>query len=322
MTEPTRPPTVRHMLATEARRLRASSQSPRLDVEILLAHVLGITRERLYAEPERQLKPAELARLRELVARRARHEPVAYLTGRKAFHDIELGVNEHTLIPRPETETLVEVALEKLAELDAWRRHKEPPHEIDAGPPRPERLHEPHEGPRYEPLRVLDIGTGSGAVALAIAHARPDVRAVGVDVNYRALEQARLNAEALGLAGRCRFLASDLYAEVPRGSLFDLIVSNPPYVADGELAATPPDVHAYEPHVALLGGERGLDFYHRIVPAAPEFLAPRGVLAVEIAEQRAVEVAAIFLEAGRFEQIELRNDLGGRPRVVVARERE
>jgi release factor glutamine methyltransferase len=297
MTEATRPPTVRHVLATEARRLRASSQSPRLDAEILLAHVLGSTREHLYAEPERELSPAEHARLRELVARRARHEPIAYLTGRKAFHDIELGVNEHTLIPRPETETLVEVALEKLSELDALRR-------------------------RPTPLRVLDIGTGSGAVALAIAKARPDVRAVGVDVNYRALEQARLNAEVLGLAGRCRFLASDLYAEVPRGSLFDLIVSNPPYVADDELAATPPDVHAYEPHVALLGGARGLDFYHRIVPAAPEFLASRGSLAVEIAEQRAVEVAAIFLEAGRFEQIELRNDLGGRPRVVVARERE
>jgi len=297
MTEATRPPTVRHVLATETRRLRASSQSPRLDAEILLAHVLGSTREHLYAEPERELSPAEHARLRELVARRARHEPIAYLTGRKAFHDIELGVNEHTLIPRPETETLVEVALEKLSELDALRR-------------------------RPTPLRVLDIGTGSGAVALAIAKARPDVRAVGVDVNYRALEQARLNAEVLGLAGRCRFLASDLYAEVPRGSLFDLIVSNPPYVADDELAATPPDVHAYEPHVALLGGARGLDFYHRIVPAAPEFLASRGSLAVEIAEQRAVEVAAIFLEAGRFEQIELRNDLGGRPRVVVARERE
>ena len=297
MTEATRPPTVRQALATEARRLRASSQSPRLDVEILLAHVLGITRERLYAEPERVLSADQCALLRGLVGRRARHEPVAYLTGHKAFHDIELGVNEHTLIPRPETETLVEVALEKLRELDVGRRRREPP-------------------------RVLDIGTGSGAVALAIAHARSDVHTVGVDVKYQALEQARLNAEQLGLAERCRFLVSDLYAEVPPGSLFDLIVSNPPYVADGELAATPPDVHAYEPHTALLGGERGLDFYHRIVPAAPPFLAPRGFLAVEIAEQRVAEVTAIFAEAGRFLAVEVRNDLGGRPRVVVGRERE
>ena len=266
-----------------------------LAVEVLLAYVLGTTRERLYAEPERVLRQAEHARFHELVSRRARHEPVAYLTGRKAFHAIEVGVSEHTLIPRPETETLVEVALEKLGVL-ADERRREPP-------------------------RVLDIGTGSGAVALAIAYALPGVQVVGLDVQHQALEQARLNAEQLGLAGRCRFLVSDIFAEVPPGSLFDLIVSIPPYVADDELAATPPDVRSYEPHAALLGGELGLDFYHRIVPAAPEFLAPRGFLAVEIAEHRADEVTAIFRECGRFEQIAVRDDLGGSPRVVVARER-
>jgi release factor glutamine methyltransferase len=279
MTETVRPLTVNRALA----------------VEVLLAHVLGTTRERLYAEPERVLRQAEHARFHELVSRRARHEPVAYLTGRKAFHAIEVGVSEHTLIPRPETETLVEVALEKLGVL-ADERRREPP-------------------------RVLDIGTGSGAVALAIAYALPGVQVVGLDVQHQALEQARLNAEQLGLAGRCRFLVSDIFAEVPPGSLFDLIVSNPPYVADDELAATPPDVRSYEPHAALLGGELGLDFYHRIVPAAPEFLAPRGFLAVEIAEHRADEVTAIFRECGRFEQIAVRDDLGGSPRVVVARER-
>ena len=304
MTETVRPLTVNRALAVEARRLRASSQSPRLDVEVLLAHVLGTTRERLYAEPERVLRQAEHARFHELVSRRARHEPVAYLTGRKAFHAIEVGVSEHTLIPRPETETLVEVALEKLGELADERRR--------------ERV----EGPRRrEPPRVLDIGTGSGAVALAIAYALPDVHVVGLDVQYQALEQARLNADQLGLAERCRFLVSDIFAEVPPGSLFDLIVSNPPYVADDELAATPPDVRSYEPHAALLGGELGLDFYHRIVPAAPEFLARRGFLAVEIAGHRADEVTAIFRECGRFEQIAVRDDLGGSPRVVVARER-
>ena len=119
MTEATRPLTVRRALAAEARRLQASSPSPRLDAEILLAHVLGVRREYLYAEPERVLRAPERALLHELVSRRAQHEPVAYLTGRKAFHDIEVGVNEHTLIPRPETETLVEVALAKLRELDA-----------------------------------------------------------------------------------------------------------------------------------------------------------------------------------------------------------
>jgi release factor glutamine methyltransferase len=273
--------------------------------------------------------------LHELVTRRARHEPVAYLTGRKAFHDIEVGVNQHTLIPRPETETLVEVALEKLDELADETRSR-PADDSRSRPADDSRQQpadetrsrladasqgQPAAGRRREWPRVLDIGTGSGAVALAIANARPDVRTVGIDVQYQALEQARLNAEQLGLAERCRFLVSDIFDDIPPGSLFDLIVSNPPYVADDELAATPPDVHSYEPHTALLGGELGLDFYHRIVPAAPAFLAPRGFLAVEIAEQRAAEVTAIFREAGRFEPPEVRNDLGGRPRVVVARER-
>ena len=222
-------------------------------------------------------------------------------------------MSPHTLIPRPETETLVEVALEKLGVLADERRR-----ELVDGSRRRALVEAPR---RREPPRVLDIGTGSGAVALAIAYALPDVQVVGLDVQHQALEQARLNAEQLGLAERCRFLVSDIFAEVPPGSLFDLIVSNPPYVADDELAATPPDVRSYEPHAALLGGELGLDFYHRIVPAAPEFLAPRGFLAVEIAEHRADEVTAIFRECGRFEQIEVRDDLGGSPRVVVARER-
>ncbi len=320
MTEATRPLTVRRALAAEARRLQASSPSPRLDAEILLAHVLGVRREYLYAEPERVLRASERALLHELVSRRAQHEPVAYLTGRKAFHDIEVGVNEHTLIPRPETETLVEVALAKLRELDAdpLRERPREPDEVRLGGEPPRTL---AAEPRREPPRVLDIGTGSGAVALAIARARSDVRAVGLDVDHHALEVARLNADRLDLAERCRFLVSDLFAEVPPGSLFDLIVSNPPYVADDELAATPPDVHAFEPHAALLGGPAGLDFYRRIVPAAPQFLAPRGFLAVEIAEQRAAEVTAIFAECGRFEQIEVHDDLGGRPRVVSGRER-
>jgi release factor glutamine methyltransferase len=318
--------TVARALGLAARRLRTSSPSPRLDVEILLAHVLGVRRERLYAEPERVLSADERRALYELVTRRAAYEPVAYLVGTKAFHDIEVGVNEDTLIPRPETETLVEVALEKLDILATGRRPERQaiePETLDVEAELDGEM--PWDGlgdaDRVAPLRVLDVGTGSGAVALAIAHARADVVAVGVDVQARALEQARLNAERLGLASRCRFLASDLFADVPLGSLFDLVVSNPPYVADHELATTPPDVHAYEPATALLGGPDGLDFYRRIVPAAPPFLAPRGFLALEIAEGRAAQVVDIFRAAGRYEAIEVRDDLGGRPRVVAGRER-
>jgi release factor glutamine methyltransferase len=287
----TRPLTVKRALTAETARLRATSPTPRLDVEILLAHVLGTTRERLYAIPERQLTADERARLRALVGRRAQSEPVAYLTGRKAFRDIELQLNEATLIPRPETETLVEVALEKLKELEGHA------------------------------LSVLDIGTGSGAVALAIAHEHPSVHVVGTDVQYRALEMARLNAGRLGLSARVEFLVSDLFDDLPPGGMFDVIVCNPPYIADGDLADTPPDVHGFEPHVALLGGAAGMDFYHRLVPAAPPFLRTGGWLALEIAEDKASEVRAVFEECHRYAPIEVHNDLGGGARVVAGRER-
>ncbi len=307
MTEATRPWTVKRALAIEAGRLRGSSQSPRLDVEVLLAHVLGVTRERLYAESERVLGAAEHALLHELVARRARHEPVAYLIGRKAFHEIEVGVDEHTLIPRPETETLVEVALEKLREMASPL-----PVEAPAGV-----VVRSRRAPR-----LLDIGTGSGAVALAIVHAHPTVEVVASDVDYRALEIARMNAARLGLSDRVEFAVSDLFDELPPGALFDVIVSNPPYVADGELPQTPPDVRSYEPHGALLGGADGLDVYRRLVPGTPPVLRPHGWLAVEIAETRAAEVVAIFEGCRRFGPIEVHNDLGGRPRVVAGRELE
>ena len=292
---PLTPLTVKRVLTSQTARLRATSPTPRLDVEILLAHVLGTTRERLYAIPERQLTADERARLNELVRRRAHSEPVAYLTGRKAFRDIELELNEATLIPRPETETLVEVALEKLKELEGLEGHRSP--------------------------TVLDIGTGSGAVALAIAHEHPTVHVVGSDVQFRALEMARLNAGRLGLSARVEFLVSDLFDDLPPGALFDVVVCNPPYIADGDLAGTPPDVHRFEPHVALLGGEAGMDFYHRLVPAAPPFLRTGGWLALEIAADKADEVRAVFEQCHRYGPIEVHDDLGGGPRVVAGRER-
>ena len=287
--------TVERALNDEARRLRASSQSPRLDAELLLAHVLGITRERLYAAPERVLIADERSRFESLVERRAAGEPVAYLTGHKAFRALDLRVGPEALVPRPETETLVEVALAKLALVD-WER-------IDRRP------------------RVLDLGTGSGAVALALVHEHPSVQVVATDVDERALELARLNAVRLGLGARIEFAHGDLFDGLPGGALFDLIVSNPPYVAEHELPGLPVDVRDYEPVGALVAGPQGLDVYERLVPAAPPFLRTAGWLAVEIAEMRSREVLDIFSATGRFEPVELHDDLSGRPRVVAGRER-
>lgn len=267
------------------------SLSPRLDAELLLAEALGVRRERLYAEPERELTGEQSERFAGFVERRERREPVAYILGRKAFRTIELQLNENTLIPRPETETLVEVALEALKLVD-----KQVP-------------------------RALDIGTGSGNIALALATEDPTVRVVGTDIHPAALEMAHQNAGRLGLQDRVEFLASDLYDDLPGGARFDVIVSNPPYVTADALRGLQTEVRGFEPHVALLGGNQGLEFYERIIPGAPPFLEPHGTLAVEIAEDKVADVRSLFVTAGRFEDIDVRNDLGGLPRVVFAREK-
>ncbi|HQJ98849.1 MAG TPA: peptide chain release factor N(5)-glutamine methyltransferase, partial [Thermoleophilia bacterium] len=285
--------------ATVAEALRAAtatiaaahSQSPRLDAEVLLAEALGVRREDLFAAPERPLARDEAARFEGLVRRRQKQEPVAYIVGRRAFRTIDLHVTDNVLIPRPETETLVEVCLEKLGETDGG---------------------EPY---------VLDIGTGSGAIALALAAEHPTVRVVATDVHPAPLDVARRNARDLGLAGRVTFLVSDVFDDLPPGLRFDLIVSNPPYVTPEALRRLRVEVRGYEPHVALRAEDGGMEFYRRIVPQAPAWLVPGGILAVEIAEHKAVEVLGEFVGAGRYEQIDVRDDLGGLPRVVVARER-
>jgi release factor glutamine methyltransferase len=286
------PVSVKQALSRAARRLGAVGiPSPRLDAEILLAETLGCTREHLYGESERALTAEEWERFQGFVERRKKREPVAYVVGHRGFRTIDLQLNENTLIPRPETETLVEVALEELARSG----QKEP--------------------------RVLDVGTGSGAIALAIAAEHPTARIVATEVHPAPLEMARLNAVRLGLQRRISFAVSDVYEDLPPGARFDLIVSNPPYVTTQALRRLSVDVRGYEPHVALLGGAHGMDFYERIIPGAPPFLEPGGMLAVEISETKLVEVLSLFVETRRFEDIDVRNDLGGSPRVVFGREK-
>jgi len=323
----------------------AGALTPRLDAELLLAEALGVRRDVLYREPERTLTPEETERFGGFVARREKREPVAYIIGRRAFRTIQLTVGPGTLVPRPETETLVEVALEELARLDEQLDRelgvagREPEPGVGGGtrtarPPAPSG---PAPGPalaatpasetaaRRRPAprvpRVLDVGTGSGAIALALATEHPAVRVVGVDVDTRALEYARLNAARLGLSGRVEFAESDLFDGLPAGARFDLIVANPPYLSADELETVQKEVRVYEPRHALVGGHTGLEPYERLVPGALPFLEPGALLAVEVHEGRADEVVEIFTAAGRFTDIVVHRDLGGAPRVVAGREK-
>jgi release factor glutamine methyltransferase len=263
----------------------------RLDAEVLLAAASGRGRASLIADPSGPVPPAVARLYGEFVRRRLRREPVAYIVGSKGFRRIELAVDRRVLVPRPETELLVEVALER------------------------------------RPGRVLDVGTGSGAIALALAAEMPEAAIVATDTSSGALEVARANAARLGLAERVHFEAGT----VPEGQAFDLVLANLPYVAERDWAGLEPEVTQWEPREALLAGEDGLDAYRELLapmddgPAeclrptfsdAPEVLAGTAAVAVEIGEGQAVEVAELMRDAG-FAEVSVREDLAGIERVVV-----
>jgi len=277
-------PTVDAALS-DARARLAASPSPGLDAELLLAHALGAERTRLRARPEETLPATASARFGALLARRAAGEPVAYLIGRRGFHAIELMVSPAVLIPRPETEMLVDVAL---AELD--RRDPE--------------------------ARVVDLGTGSGCIALAIAHQRSDVRITAIESSPEALELARLNGERLGLDGRVAFVAGDWLAGTGEHGV-DVIVCNPPYVASGDPHLEHGDLR-FEPRVALAGGPDGLDALRAVVADAPAHLATDGLLAVEHGCDQGEAVRALFDAAGLVD-VTTRTDPAGHPRVTCGR---
>lgn len=286
--------TVASLLAATAPYLEEhGSTSPRLDAELLLARVLGVQRIDLYVQHDRPLSQDELDRFRDLVRRRARHEPVAYILGEAHFRYLRVGVEPSVLIPRPETEELVDAVLEWL------ERH-------------PPALREAVDG---APPRVVDVGTGSGAIALSLAR-EAGLSVIGVDVSRAALEVARRNAEELGLVGQVEFVEGDLLEGAPPDSC-GLVVSNPPYVSDRDWELLPVDVRAYEPAQALRGGADGLVVYRRLVPQATAVLRPGGALFLEVGEGQAADVADLTQVAGLC-AIRVRKDLSGKDRIVSA----
>jgi release factor glutamine methyltransferase len=265
---------------------RRGMDSPRLDAELLLGHVLGVDRVRLFVDASRTLEPAELSAFRALIQRRRRAEPVAYILGTREFYGLSMRVDARVLVPRPDTEILVEVALTRT---------------------RSEHLYG----------EALDLCTGSGCVAIAVARRRPTWRMSGVDVSPEAVAVARSNAERLGAVWNTRFLVSDLDRALPEGARFDLLTANPPYIPTGDLATLPADVRDHEPRLALDGGPDGLDVVRRIVDVALERLHAGGLLALEIGHDQAPRVAALLERAG-FTNVERAKDYGGIERVVSA----
>jgi release factor glutamine methyltransferase len=262
----------------------AEIEDPRLDAELLLAEATGQSRAMLIADPDAEVVPTAGRRFGEMVRRRLRREPVAYILGRKGFRRLELAVDPRVLIARPETEMLVDLALE------------------------------------LRPARVLDVGTGSGAIALAVADELLDAEVVATDTSPGALEVARANAERLGLRERVRFVEGTLPDD---GDGFDLILANLPYVPERDWLSLQPEVTKYEPREALLAGPDGLDAYRAFIPECAGHFnryaeEKTGALGVELGEGQAPAVAELMRAAG-FGEVETRRDLAGIERVVIGR---
>ena len=268
-----------------ARLSEAGVDSPRLDAELLLAHALGRDRAYLLAHPEQPLSPKQSTRFDALVARRAAREPLAYITGRRWFFGLEFEVTRDALIPRPETETLVEMALDWLARRDD----------------------------REQP-RVADVGTGSGAIAVSLAmHAAVEI--VALDASFAALRLARANARRHRVAARIHFVQGDLLA--PLAATFDLIVANLPYIPTADLAHLMPEVRDYEPRSALDGGPDGLRVIERLLAQAPARLKKGGALLLEIGHGQGENASALARRYFPRARVEVHRDLAGRERVLA-----
>jgi release factor glutamine methyltransferase len=270
---------------TRDRLIAAGVDTPVLDARLLLEAGAGVSRTDIITEPRRVLTDEQVAKVDALVKRREAREPMGHIVGIKPFWTIELAVNRDVLIPRPETEFVVELAIQAL--------------------------------PFAEPARVLDLGVGSGAILLAILGARPLATGVGVDTSAAALAVANHNAHKLGLASRVELREGD-WAEGLDDASFDLVVANPPYIRTGEIDQLEPEVAGFEPRLALDGGADGLVAYRQVFPAIRRVLRPRGTFAVELGAGQAEAAWALADDAGLTPD-EVKNDLAGVPRVLRGR---
>ncbi len=260
-------------------------EQPRLDVELLLADALDLSRMDLFMDMDRPLDQAELAAFKSRIKRRSQREPVAYILGKRGFWKQEFVVNPSVLIPRPETETLIEAVLSLYPD-------------------------------RASTFEMLDLGVGSGTILYSLLGEFTQARGVGIDLSDEALQVAKLNGDRLGLSGRVTLLAGDLTAPLYSDCRYDLIVSNPPYIVSKAMATLQPEVRDQEPHLALDGGEDGLSIYRRLIPQSYRFLEPSGWLVVEIGYDQGKAVPSLFTAAG-FESVSVSTDYGHRDRVVM-----
>lgn len=281
-------------LATEYLQ-KCGSGSPRLDAELLLAHVLGVDRVALYVNHDRPLVPDEVGAFRELLRQRGRGTPMAYILGERPFLSTSLVVSPAVLIPRPETELLVEAAVAWLAEQPGAS------------------------------LLVADVGTGSGAIAIGIALAEPRAHVMALDVSADAARVARANVDRHDVNDRVEVLAGDLLTPLlvpPRSARFrgrlDAVVSNPPYIATAELDTLPRDVREHEPRIALDGGPDGLAAYRRLIPMAGQALRPGGLLALEIGADQGEAVAALLAADDGWRDVRVEKDYAGHDRIVLS----
>jgi release factor glutamine methyltransferase len=277
--------TVRRIIDwTTAHLKKHGSETPRLDTEILLAHARGCRRIELYTRFDDVLNERERTTMRDLVRRRAQSEPVAYLVGHREFFALDFQVTPAVLIPRPDTETLVVELLDVAKHLTA--------------------------------PRILDVGTGSGCIAVAAAVNHPTTQVTATDLSDAALAVARQNAQCHHVLDRIRFLSGDLFGPVGQNEPFDVVVSNPPYIADRERETLQSDVRRYEPHSALFSGPTGLELLFRLIDEAPWHLTAGGTLILEISPEQAPSVAGRMESNGRYGEIRVVKDLSNQARVV------